>query len=313
MVFQSVGLDIGGTKTLGVTLQDGEVVKSIKIPTLQDRARLLESLRTLADDLGAAVSVGVGIPGPVSPGGVILAAPNLPCIVGLAATDISQALGRRIRIGNDAKCATLAEWKLGAGENINNLVLLAFGTGIGAGFVLNGKLVVGSTGFAGEIGHMIVDPNGPECSCGQRGCWEQLASGRALSVLAQQGFQESWLPNRSAPDGPSRHPVGEDLVAAARVGNQNALSILDNLARWMALGIINVLNIFDPERVIIVGGLAAAADVLLPRVEKWRKRLGRGFGGRQTALIIRGALGDGAGAIGAALLTECLQDIVPSS
>lgn len=312
MASRSVGLDIGGTKILGVTLQDGEVVNSMRVRTSQDRDRLLTSLGALADNLGAVVSVGVGVPGPVNTDQVIQAAPNLPCIAGLAATDISKALGRQVRISNDARCATLAEWHLGAGGRVNNFVLLAFGTGIGAGYVLNGKLVVGSTGSAGEIGHMIVDPNGPECSCGQRGCWEQVASGNALSVLAQRGFREGWLPSPDGPGASIRHVVGEDLVAAARAGNDRALSTVDGLARWVALGMVNLLNIFDPERVVIAGGLAAAADVLLPRVEKWRDRLGSDFGGRQKALITRGALGDQAGAIGAALLSECLQDIVAS-
>lgn len=264
----AVGIDVGGTKVLGVALRDGEVVASTRRPTMQDRAALLASLRETADGLAPQAPVGLGVPGFVSTAGLITSAPNLPGLAGVSAADLADALGRPVGVGNDANCAALAEWRHGAGVGVDDLVLLALGTGIGAGFVVGGRLLTGGAGFGGEVGHMIVDPDGPQCPCGQRGCWERFASGAALD----------------------------------RAGHDDRA--VDDWARWVALGVVNVLNLLDPQLVVVAGGVADAADVLLPRVAAWRDRLWNGAGTRTPAPLVAGRLGQRAGAIGAALLTD---------
>lgn len=294
-------MDIGGTKVLGVSVRDGEVAATERLDTVHDRAALLASVRDLADELDPTGPVGLGVAGFVSNTGLVMSSPNVPCLAGMSATEAADALGRPVRLGNDANCAARAEWQLGAGTGADSVALVAIGTGIGAGFVIDGRVLGGHGGFAGEIGHMVVDPGGPACPCGQRGCWERLASGNALDRAARRGLDEGWLP---AGSGPGQRPTGGNLIAAARSGCVPAGQALDAWARWVAVGMVNVLNLFDPELVVLAGGLADAADVVLPPVLTWRDRLWNGADTRIAPPLVTGQLGARAGAIGAALLAR---------
>lgn len=296
---QRVGVDIGGSKVLGVVLRDGEVVQTQRLATVHDRDALLASVRALVDGLDPSAPVGLGVAGFVSTTGAISSNPNVPVLAGLSAAELEDGVGRQVHVGNDANCAALAEWQLGAGAGVNDLTLLTLGTGIGAGFVVGGRLLTGGGGFAAEIGHMIVDPDGPPCPCGQHGCWERLASGGALDRAAQAAHDQGWL---RRPDAPGAAATGADLIVATRSGDRRAADVLDTWSRWLALGVVNVVNLLDPEVLVLAGGLAAASDVILPRVVRWRDRLWNGTGSRQPPPLVAGRLGEPAGAIGAALL-----------
>ena len=189
-----VGIDVGGTKALGVALDaTGTVLDEQTRPTPRgddSLEPLIDTLAELARSLGASATLGVGVPGLVNREGVLQAAPNLDGVAhfevaGLLRERLEGEVGR-IDVDNDATCATVAEWQLGAGKDTVDMVLVTLGTGIGGGLVANGAVVRGRSGFAGEFGHMVVDPDGPRCPCGRRGCWERYASGSGLAMLARE-------------------------------------------------------------------------------------------------------------------------------
>lgn len=281
----TAGIDVGGTKCLGVALDgDGAVVRRIKVPTPQDPAELLAAIAGVARDLGEHTTLGVGLPGLVTTGGVVRSSPNLPELREFdARAGLEAALGRPVAVGNDATCAALAEWRLGAGRGVDEMVLVTLGTGIGGGLVQNGQVQLGANGFAGEIGHMTVQRHGFPCPCGRRGCWERYASGSG--ILAISGGRR-----------------GEEVMAAARAGEAAALAVVDEFADWVAIGLVNLTNLLDPARIVLGGGLVGAADVIA-------EPIGRRFVARLYAPEHRphpdlafGQLGEEAGAIGAALL-----------
>src|SRR5947209_249689 len=186
------GIDVGGTKLLTVVLDDDRVVEVRKEPVPHAPERLVSRLAAIAGEVGADV-VGVGIAGAITPEGVVRYSPNLPAIRELPlAALLAEATGLTVAVDNDATCALRAERAMGAARAVDHAVLVTVGTGIGGGLLLDGRIVRGGHGFAGEIGHMVVDEGGIECVCGRRGCWERYASGTALGGgnLAQIGW---WL------------------------------------------------------------------------------------------------------------------------
>jgi glucokinase len=205
--------------------------------------------------------------------------PNLPGAVELpVAALLAEATGLPVHAENDATCATWAELELGAARGARDVLLVALGTGIGGGWVVDGELVRGAHGFAGEIGHMVVVAGGIPCVCGRRGCWERYASGTALG--------------------------GEGVTLAAREGDPGALAKFDELAGWVAIGLVNLVQAIDVQRIVIGGGLAEASDVLLPRIQRAYDEHAVSPQHRPRVDIVAAALGDRAGAIGAALLAR---------
>ncbi len=299
-----VGLDVGGTKALGVVLgPDGAVIDEARADTPRGAGSvvaLLDELAELARRLGAEGSVGVGVPGLVTTAGVMRAAPNLD---GVADLDVAAGLGERIGmpvfVDNDATCAALAEWRLGHGAGIDDFVMVTLGTGIGGGIVSGGLLERGSNGFAGEIGHMVIDVNGIRCACGRIGCWETVGSGNGLGRLARAAATDGRL---AAAD-----PVtvtGEVVYTLAVAGDEQALAVIDEWADWVAIGLSNLTNILDPQMFVLGGGLATGADIYLPAIQ-------RAFDQRLYQPELRtvppvefSTLGYRAGAIGAALLNS---------
>jgi glucokinase len=281
----AAGIDIGGTKCLGVVIDDaGTVVRQLKVRTPQEPAALLETIAGVAGQLGDYASLGVGLPGLVTTAGVVRSSPNLPAVKELdARAGLEAALGHPVVVGNDATCAALAEWRLGAGRGVDDLVLVTLGTGIGGGMVQGGRLLVGANGFAGEIGHMTVQRHGIPCPCGRRGCWERYASGSGLTAL-------------------SGGRTGEELVSAAVMGDVDALAVLDEFADWVAIGLVNLTNLLDPARFVLGGGLAEAAAVIAEPIE--RRFVARLYAPehRPHPGLVFASLGEEAGAIGAALL-----------
>lgn len=279
-----IGIDVGGTKCLGVAVDDsGEVVQQCRLPTPHADA-LCDTLVEIVAQLGEFKSLGIGVPGLISPEGVIRASPNLVGVKELALRQMMQdRLGKKVLVENDATCAALGEWKSGAAHGATDAWVITLGTGIGGGFISGSVLQRGAHGFAGEVGHMVVDPDGPLCPCGRNGCWERYASGNGLSYLANG-------------------EKGEDLLSRAKAGATDALCVVDTFAKWVALGLVNLTNMTDPDVIVVGGGVIVSADVVMPRIAHWFEQLLYSPKHRAHPRLVAAQLGEQAGAIGAAML-----------
>jgi glucokinase len=305
---RSIGIDVGGTKALGIVLDpDGVVVDEQRRPTPRgpgSLTKLIDTLAELAETLGPFDEIGVGVPGLVTTDGVMRAAPNLD---GVADFDVAGLLGQRlgcvVHVGNDATCAALAEWLLGAGRGSNDMVLVTLGTGIGGGLVAGGQLQRGRNGFAGEYGHMVIVPDGPPCPCGRRGCWERYASGSGLARLAREAAVGGRVDRVLELAGGDPEAVrGEMVQQAAREGDSDALAVIDDFGRWVALGLVNLTNALDPEIFVLGGGLAAGADLYIDPIRRWLRELIYQPELRFMPEVTFAEWAERAGAVGAALL-----------
>jgi len=308
----TLGLDVGGTKVLGIVLDDaGAIVAQHKEATRRGAEDLVEHLiavaRSLCEQHPSVTALGVGVPGLVDRHGTLRFAPNLPGVVELpVGSRLSEALGLPVRADNDATCAAWAEHQLGAAVGADTALLVTLGTGIGGGLIVDGLLVRGANGFAGEIGHMVVDDDGIPCTCGRRGCWERYASGSALDRQARELVAASGGRRLvELAGGDPELVTGVEVVAAAAEGDPDSVELVARFADWFALGLANLIHAFDPSRCVVGGGLVAAGDVVLGPI---RTSLS---GARLVAPehrppvdVVPAILGPEAGAIGAALLAR---------
>ena len=185
------------------------------------------------------------------------------------------------------------------------MVMVTLGTGIGGGIVTGGSLVRGRNGFAGEFGHMVIDPVGPPCRCGRRGCWERYASGAGLGRLAREAAVGGRLGRVVEHAGGDAEAVrGEHVQAAAREGDTEALAVIEDFGRWVALGLVNLTNALDPEVFVLGGGLAVSADLYLGPIQKWFTELLYAPELRPHPALAFARLGAVAGAVGAAILAD---------
>jgi glucokinase len=298
------GVDVGGTKCLGVVVEHDEVVADVRLPTPSGHAAIADAIAEVASQLAPYDSLGVGVPGLVTRAGVLRAAPNLSAVAEFdVAGMVAARVGGDVAVDNDATCATVAEWRLGAGRGSDHVVLVTLGTGIGGGIVASGRLLRGHNGFAGEFGHLVVDPTGPPCVCGRRGCWERYASGAGLARLARD-VAEVGQARRvlELAGGDPERVRGEHVQQAAREGDPEALGVVDAFGRWVALGLVNLTNALDPERFVLGGGLAAGADLYLEPIERWFGHLLYSPDLRPHPHVAFARFGEHAGAVGAALL-----------
>ncbi len=186
--------------------------------------------------------------------------------------------------------------------------MVTLGTGIGAGIISGGVLFEGEAGLAGEPGHMVVDPSGPPCPCGRRGCWEMFASGTGLSRLARDAAHAQRIDAAVELAGGDPEDVrGEHVTQAARSGDEGSLAVLGELAQWIALGLANLANLLDPKVIVLGGGLVDAADLLIDPVRACFEELLMASAHRPPISIVAAELGDRAGAIGAALLHTAVE------
>ena len=288
------GLDLGGTKCLGIAWRGGEVVAQHRAETdTAGPGDVIELLAEVAGHLqrtaGEPRAVGVGAPGLVSEDGRLARAPNLPGVQDLLLRDrLARTLKVPVVVENDAAAAAWGEFAVGAAVDARSMLAVTLGTGVGGGIVLDGHLMRGAHGFAAEIGHMTVREGGRPCVCGKRGCWEAYASGSALGRLARERMGLS----------------GEAATAAAVRGDAEALVLLMEYAGEVALGLGSLIEVLDPEMVVIGGGLVEVGDVLLAPVRSALPALVYSWEHREPTPVVAAQLGERAGAIGSALLAD---------
>lgn len=290
------GVDIGGTAIkAGLFSATGQLLAQWELPTRTENSgreilpALARWVRQGTVPAGQLAGIGVGVPGPVQENGIVNGCVNLGWGTVPVAETLSQLLdGVPVHVGNDANAAALGETWQGAGQGRKNLLLVTLGTGVGGGIVVNGKILPGTHGSAGEIGHMQVNPGESErCRCGKRGCLEQYASATGILRLARQ---RGWTGEATA----------KAVLDAAREGDPLALAVAREAGRWLGLALSYVAAVTDPEIILLGGGVARAGEVLLKPVrEQYRASVFHGAAETEFALA---ALGNDAGMYGAAKL-----------
>lgn len=309
----TVGVDVGGTKLLGVVAtREGEVVAERLRPTAEEPDAVLADVAAMVADLRAevpeAAAAGVGAAGLVDLDGVMRHAPNLARFEGVEVrARLEAACGLPVAVDNDANAAALGELLYGAARGRSEALVVTLGTGIGGGIVAGGRVYRGGQGLAAEVGHVTVDPDGPRCACGAHGHWEAIASGRALGRMGQEWAARGEAPGVLARAGGDPKEVsGSQVGESALAGEADGLAILSAYARAVALGLGGLVNVLDPEVVVVAGGLVELGDVLLDRVRTELAAFVVGSGHRTLPPIVVAELGERAGAIGAAALARTL-------
>jgi glucokinase len=305
----AVGIDIGGTKiAAGVVTSDGRILHRETAPTPQDQdyvvQRILAIIKELRSCYPNVAAVGVGAAGMVNwPTGHIRWAPNnsysdLPLQQLLA-----DGSGLPAVVENDANAAAWAEATVGAGAGLSNVIALTIGTGIGAGIILNGELQRGGTGIAGEAGHIIINPvGGEQCGCGATGCLEAMASGTALGRAGRRAATADPAGRLAQLAGSAANVTGETVHQAAIEGDPTARQLFRQLGYWLGAGIASLVNIFDPQVVILGGGLVTTGDLLLAPTRESFERFVFARPHRKLPALALAQMGTDAGLIGAALL-----------
>ncbi|MEX2274533.1 MAG: ROK family protein [Actinomycetota bacterium] len=305
---QAVGIDVGGTKIAGYRISGaGEILAHAEVPSPADDADALVAAivgiaRGLARD--EVRCVGVGAAGMVDHAGTIRFSPNLAWRETELRSRIADAVALPTHVDNDGNVAAWGEFRVGAGRDIDHMLLVALGTGIGGGIVIDGRLIRGAHGFAGEVGHVIVDPDGPLCGCGNHGCWEQMASGTAIQRAGRRAAREhprSLLAGLGAGD--PEAITGHDVTRAAREGDGIARSVLAKVGRHLGEGLAGLVNILDPQLIVIGGGAVESGDLLLaPARAAFRDTVEAPQHRPRLPSIVPAALGNDAGGVGAGLL-----------
>ena len=299
----ALGVDVGGTLVkLAVVNEDASTCYESSVPTRSGEARFLKDLRkrvghalVKASRRGARVSaIGIGVPGQVQGNRIVGGVNNFPELAGLSLAEELADVNLPIKVENDAYLMGIAESRFGAAKDSADVVFLTVGTGIGAALKLNGRFYRGANHRAGEIGHMVLSYGGARCSCGNRGCFEALAS---TSALIKRYMRLS----RAAGSAPDKPPTGLELVSLYLEGDPAAVEALQLHFDYLAAGIASLVNIFDPQQVVVGGGITGCGDFYLAEV---RRRVAAGVmsGSKNHASIDLAGLGNWAGCIGAACL-----------
>jgi glucokinase len=286
-----IGIDLGGTKiAAALATPSGRILTDVNIPTEAQKGKnqvidnIKKAVYALIRGQKTQIScIGIGVPGPILyEKGIVIEPPNLP---GWKRVNLKKILEKEfkvtVHVDNDANCAALAEAYFGAGKRARHFIYITISTGIGGGIVIDRKIYRGATGSAGEFGHMIIDSKGYTCGCGNVGCFEALGSGTAIKKRA-----------------------GMDAISvelAARQGDKKALKVIEKTAHYLAIGIANLVNIFNPELVILGGGVSQMRELLLTPIRKEFKKYALTLPAKSVK-IVRAKLRTEAGVLGAVAL-----------
>lgn len=305
-----VGVDLGGTKLLAGAVDDDLRVRhrTYRLPRFTDSAELIGTIVAQIEEVRGAAgevdAVGVGLPSLMDlRRGVAVETNHLPLRDVPVRDVLAERLGVPVFVDNDATCALVAEHRHGAASGCDDAVLLTIGTGIGGGIVAGGRVLRGAVGAAAELGHMVVDANGPECpgACPSHGCLEAMVSGLAIARAGLEAAREAPGSALGAALAGGREITGTLVTELAHDGDPAAIRVIDEIGRWLGVGIASLVNMLNPEVVVVGGGVIAAGDLLLePAREVVDARALRPS--RDLVRVVPAHFGADAGMLGAALL-----------
>lgn len=311
-----IGVDLGGTGIkVGLVTDSGEIIAKGSVPTqaqagyeviCKDMSALIESVLAEAGKTAADCrAVGIGCPGSIDDkNGVVYYANNLYLRNAPLCSELRKYIDLPCFLGNDANCAALGEFfALEDKEEVDSFVAITLGTGVGGGVVLNGKLYTGFNGIAGELGHIVMQVDGEQCTCGRKGCWEAYASATALirdTERAAAANPDSLVAKMVAENGGKGS--GKTAFEAARAGDAVGQQLVDSYVKYIAEGLIDLINIFQPHTIVIGGGISKEGDNLLSPVKAYIGQNTYGAGNVPATDIRIAKLGNDAGIIGAAFL-----------
>ncbi|WP_368254822.1 ROK family protein [Clostridium paraputrificum] len=304
-----IGVDLGGTKiSTAISTIEGNILANVVLPTKAEEGeaavlgRIVQSIdevivgsSTSIDEIEA---IGIGSPGPLdAKKGIIITTPNLPFKNYNLVQPLKEKYNIPVYLDNDANAAAIGEYMFGAGKGKNSIVYFTVSTGVGGGAVLDGKVYRGHTSNALEIGHTTVDPNGPRCNCGNLGCLEAMSSGTAIAKKGKEAVStnvETSLKNHDT-------VTSYEVFKEAEAGDEVAKDIIDNALTYLGIGVANAIATFDPEMIIIGGGVSKAGDIVFDTVKKVvNKRCFKSMA--ESCEIVPAGLGSDAGVVGAVAL-----------
>lgn len=311
----NIGIDLGGTNIVASVVDDGyNIIATGKTPTAVPRSAdeifddIAAVCREAMDKAGLSIkdisSVGMGTPGTVNSDGVIEFANNLGFNNVPAHDMLVERLGDiPVFIDNDANCAALGEAYAGCGNGSKNFVAVTLGTGVGSGIIVDGKIVTGVNCAGGECGHMVIVVDGEPCSCGRKGCWEAYASATALIRQTRKAMEEN--------PGSVMHEIakqegkvsGRTAFDAMRKGDIAAMKVVDNYIKYVACGLINIVNALQPEIICVGGGICNEGETLMKPLRRFVQAERYSIHSKIQTKIMKAELGNDAGVIGAALLS----------
>lgn len=312
-----IGIDLGGTNIVAAVVNDEyEMVGEAKTPTATPRSadEIFDDIAKVCKEAMAQAgvtikdifSVGIGTPGTVNKEGVIEFANNLGFVNVPAKEMLIERLGiENVYVDNDANCAALGEAQAGSGHGAKDFIAVTLGTGVGSGVIINGKIVAGVNNAGGECGHSVIVVDGEPCTCGRKGCWEAYASATALinqTKAAMEKYPDSVMHELVKANGGKVD--GRTAFDAMRRGDIAGIKVVDAYVKYVACGLINLVNIFQPETICIGGGICNEGETLLRPLRRYIDSERYSVYSKIQSKIVKAELGNDAGIIGAALLGD---------
>jgi glucokinase len=305
----AIGVDVGGTKiAAAVVSPQGKLLNEVRYPTQAvPPNRLIETIARAITEAKDGFEVGgvcVAVPGLIlAVENKVLFSPNLHEIEDIPLDEeVGSRTGLSVTVENDANAAAWGEFRYGAGKDVEHMVFITLGTGVGGGVITHGVLLRGAQGAGGELGHVTIEATGPRCGCGNRGCLEALASGTAIQRRAREVANDR-------PDSAlgqlaiERHVLGEDVTELAQTGDEAAISVLEETGMWLGIGLAGFVNIFNPEAIAVGGGAARAGEFILGPARK-EVQLRSRSPSRDLVELRAATLGPESGVLGAAALAR---------
>lgn len=312
----TIGIDLGGTNIVASVVDDDyNIIGTSKTPTNSPRSadEIFDDIADVCEEAVKAAgltmddidSVGMGTPGTVNQDGVIEFANNLAFNNVPARTMLAKRINKpeeKVFIENDANCAALGEAYAGCGNGAKDFVAVTLGTGVGSGVIIGGKIVNGVNYAGGECGHMVIVVDGEQCSCGRKGCWEAYASATALirqTKKAMEEYPDSLMHKLAKEEG---KVSGRTAFDAMRLGDIAGIKVVDDYIKYVACGLINIVNALQPEIICIGGGICNEGETLMKPLRRFVQSERYSIHSKIQTKIVKAELGNDAGVIGAALL-----------